>query len=179
MATEVLQKTGTPVVWANSGDFNGTDFTRTHALNLTSLANGKARQGAKADLGATRAAQYAVRLAIEMGTAPTAGKQIQVYWSSSPSGTAATANTGGASGADEAYKDGEEAEWVKQLQLIGLMTLTNDGAGTVQKQMVGIFTPPERYGMPVILNASGQTLDSDAVQMYVALIPIVDEIQNA
>jgi len=103
---------------------------------------------------------------------------VEFYWSSSPSGTAATANTGGASGADEAYKDGEEAEWVKQLMFIGAMTLTADAATTVQKQHIGIFTPPERYGMPVVVNKAGQAFEGDAVEMYIALIPMIDEIQN-
>jgi len=177
MANEVLVKTGTPVVWADTTDFNGTDFTRTHQIDLTSLASTKARQGAKADLGATRAQQYAVRAAIEMDVAPTAGTTIEFYWSSSPSGTAATANTGGASGADEAYKDGEEAEWAKQLQLLGVMVLTADAATVVQKQHIGIFSPPQRYGMPVVVNKGGQAFEGDAVEMYVTLTPIVDEIQ--
>jgi hypothetical protein len=34
-----------------------------------------------------------------------------------------------------------------------------------------------RYVSPVMVNKSGQTLDSDAVQMYLALVPIVDEVQ--
>ena len=177
MANEVLLKTGTPVVWANSGDYASGDYTRTHQINLTSLATTKARQGAKADLGATRAQQYAVRAAFEIDVAPTAGLTVELYWSSSPSGTAATANTGGASGADEAYKDGEEAEWVKQLMLLGAMTLTADAATTVQKQHICIFTPPERYGMPVVVNKAGQAFEGDAVEMYIALIPIIDEIQ--
>lgn len=177
MPNEVLVKTGTAVVWADTTDYASSDYTRTHQIDLTSLATTKARQGAKADLGATRAQQYAVRAAIEMDVAPTAGTTVEFYWSSSPSGTAATANTGGASGADEAYKDGEEAEWTKQLQLLGIMVLTADAATTVQKQHICIFTPPERYGMPIVVNKGGQAFEGDAVEMYVALIPIVDEIQ--
>jgi hypothetical protein len=179
MPTEVLIKTGTPIVWANSADFNNTDYTRTHQINLASLATTKARQGAKADLGGIRAAQCAVRVAIECGaTAPAAGTTIEFYWSSSPSATAGTANTGGASGADEAYRDGAEAAWAVQLHLIGILTLTNNGAGTVQKARIGFFTPAERYGMPVVISKAGQTLDTDGIQMYIAFIPVVDEIQN-
>jgi hypothetical protein len=183
MATEVKVKTGTPVVWADTTDFSASDsgYTRTHQLDLTSIANNAARQGDKGDLGATRARRYVVRAGIEFGSAPAAGLSVEVYWSSSFSSTAGTGNDGGASGADGAYKAGEEDEWKKQLTLIGFLVVTNDGAGTVQRQTVSDkfshFEPPTRYGMPIVVNKSGQTLDSDAINMFVALEPILDEIQ--
>lgn len=177
MANEVLHKTGTPIVWADSTDYSGPDFTQTHQLDLTSLGSGAARQGVKADLGATRARQYAVMVAFEFTGAPTAGTTVNIYWSSSPSATAGTANTGGASGTDAAYKYGEEDEWVKQLDFLGSLVATNDASTTVQKQVVAIFTPPQRYGMPVVHNDTDDTGLNDAVEMYVALIPIIDEVQ--
>jgi len=179
MATEILVKSGTPVVWADTTDYSDTNsgFTRTHQLDLTSLADTKAREGAKADLGATRAARYAVRVGIEFDSAPTAGEAVYFYWSASHSGTAGTGNDGGCTGADVAYKDGEESEWVKQLQLIGVLTVTNDAATTVQYATVGEFCPPERYGQVVVWNEAGQALEGDAVEQFVALIPIVDEAQ--
>jgi hypothetical protein len=180
VANEVLVKDGTPVVWADTTDYNsaGSGFTRTHQLDLTSIADGAAREGAKADLGATRAAAYSVHVGFEVDVAPTAGNPISVYWSSSYSSTAGTGNAGGAAGADQAYKAGEEAEWAKQLILIGVLACTNDAATTVQRQCINnCFSPPERYGMPIVLNGSGQALEGDAVEMYVALVPIVDEVQ--
>lgn len=180
MPNEVLNKTGTPVVWADSTDFSGTNngFTRTHQLLLENIANNAARQGAKADLGATRARLYAVVVGIEFNTAPTAGNVVEVFWASSPSGTAGTGNTGGAGGSDAAYKAGEEDEWKKQLMYLGALVATNDGNTTPQYQVIGYFTPPDRYGMPVVVNKSGQTLNAtDAVEMFVALVPVVDEVQ--
>lgn len=180
MPTEILVKSGTPVVWADSIDYSsaGSGYTRTHQILLESISTGAARQGDKADLGATRAASYAVHLGWESGSAPTAGNMVDVYWSSSYSGTAGTGNAGGASGSDGAYKAGEEAEWVKQLTYVGSLTVTNDAAGTVQRQCVNdAFVPPNRYGMPVVYNRSGQTSDSDSTQMYVSLVPLVDEVQ--
>ena len=53
MANEVLLKSGTPKAWADTTDYAGDGGTRTHQIDLTSLADGAARQGAKADLGAT------------------------------------------------------------------------------------------------------------------------------
>lgn len=182
MATnEVLVKNGTPIVWADTTDYNpaASGYTRSHQIALASLASTKARQGAKADLGATRAARYAVFVGMELDVAPTAGTVIELYWSGSASGTAGTGNDGGASGADEAYKDGEESEWKAQLTHIGSLVLTNDAATTVQRGFLGFFTPPQRYGMPVVVNLAGQAFEGDDVEMYVALVPVVDEIQAA
>lgn len=173
---------GTPIVWADTTDYSNvaSGYTRTHQLDLTSLANGAARQGAKADLGATRPAGYAVRVGIEMDVAPTAGNTVEFYWSASASSTAATGNDGGASGADGAYKAGEEDEWKKQLTYIGCIILTNDAAPTVQMQTInGFFIPPERYGQVVVVNESGQALEGDAVEMFVALIPQYDKVVDS
>jgi hypothetical protein len=179
LPSQILHEEGTPTVWANSGDYVSTasGFTRTHALNLTSIANGSARQGAKADLGATRARLYAVRVGIEFDVAPTAGNVVEFYWSGSFSATAGTGNDGGASGSDAAYKAGEEAEWKKQLMLIGTLTATNDAATTVQYQWIGTFTPNHRYGQVIVVNTSGQAFEGDAVEMFVALVPVIDESQ--
>jgi len=179
MPNEVLQKTGTPLVWANSGDFSGTNsgFARTHQLDLTSLANNAARQGTKADLGATRARQFAVVAGLQVNVAATAGNLIEIWWSSSASGTAGTGNSGGAGGSDAAYKAGKEDEWKQQLQYLGALVLTNDGGTNVQYQCIGFFTPPDRYGMPVVVNKSGQALKSNGIEQFVALVPLVDEVQ--
>jgi hypothetical protein len=180
MANEILQKNGTPIVFADATDFSGTNsgYTRTAQLDLTSLGSTNARQSDKVDLGATRAAQYAVRVGIEMDVAPTAGLAIEFYWSASASATAGTGNDGGCSGADGGYKSGEEDEWAKQLTLIGLLVLTADAATTVQVGTITRdFRPAERYGQVVVVNKGGQALEGDAVEMFVALVPIVDEAQ--
>lgn len=180
MANEVLVKMGTPVCWADTTDYNsaGSGISRTHQIDLTSLADTKARQGAKADLGATRPEAYAVHVGLEFDVAPGVSDVCYVYWASSYSGTEGTGNDGGASGADAAYNDGSEAEWLRQLTLIGVFHCTADAATTVQRQCVNDrFSPPTRYGMPVVWNESGQALEGDAVEMYVALIPRTDELQ--
>jgi len=60
MANESLLKMGTPVCWADTSDYDNTasGITRTHQIDLTSLASTDMWQGAKADLGATRAKGY-------------------------------------------------------------------------------------------------------------------------
>lgn len=177
----IVTESGTPVVWANLADFGGGHgFTRTHQIGLTSLANNAAREGAKADLGATRPGGYAVRCGIEMDVAPTAGNTIELYWSASESATAGTGNDGGAAGADQAYKAAEEDEWKKQLTLIGVLVLTADLAPIVQIQTInGFFIPPSRYGMPVVINKGGQAFEGDAVEMFVALIPAYDKVVDS
>ena len=180
MANEVLLKMGTPVCWADTIDYDnaGSGIARTHQLDLTSIADDAAREGAKADLGATRPGGYAVLVGIEFDVAPTAGEVVEVYWSASYSATAGTGNAGGCAGADQAYKAGEEAEWAKQLILIGVLAVTNDAATTVQRQCINdYFVPPTRYGQVVVLNKGGQALEGDAVEQYVALVPITDEVQ--
>lgn len=179
MANEILHKVGTPVVFADVTDYSssGSGFTRTAQILLESVATGAARQSDKVDLGATRARMYGVLVGIEFGTAPTAGGLVEFYWSASHSATAGTGNDAGASGSDAAYKAAEEDEWKKQAILMGVLIVTNDGAGTVQRQTIGYFTPPERYGQIIVVNKAGQTFDTDSIQMYVALVPIVDEVQ--
>jgi hypothetical protein len=179
MPNEILHKNGTPVVFADTTDYSSTNsgFTRTAQLDLTSIANNAARQSDKVDLGTTRPRLYAVRVGIEYDVAPTAGNTSEFYWSSSQSVTAGTGNDGGCSGADGAYKAAEEDEWKRQLIFLGALISTNDAATTVQYSTVGYFTPPHRYGQIVYVNKSGQALEGDAVEMFVALIPITDEIQ--
>lgn len=180
MANLIYTNEGTPIVWADTTDYSatGSGFTRTDQIDLTSLANGAARQGDKKDLGDPRSEAYAVIVGFELDVAPTAGTEIEVYWSESISGTAGTGNSGGASGADGAYKAGEEDEWKRQLTYIGSLVCTADAATTVQRQCINPrFVPPTRYGSPVVVNKSGQALEGDAVEMYIALVPVPPEVQ--
>jgi len=177
MATEILQKTGTIVAFADfAADFDDSIAGTEVQLTLAALAAGAARQSTKADLGATRAGQYAVRAAIEMDVAPTAGTAVYIYWSASHSATPATGNDGGCSGADAAYQAGSEAEWLKQLTLIGVLTMTAD-ADVAQIASVGRFTPPSQWGQVVVWNKTDQAFEAADNTMFVALVPIVDESQ--
>jgi hypothetical protein len=180
MPSKIYVESETPVVWADSTDYsNPGGLARTHQLNMESVANGAARQGAKADLGNPRAARYSVLVGVEAGaSAPTAGGEYEFWWSSSPDPDATDVNAGGASGSDGAYKAGEEDEWKRQLIYVGSLIVTNDGAGTVQRQCINTcFVPPTQYGMPVFVNKSGQTVDTDATNMWFALVPLADEAQ--
>lgn len=169
MATRTMNQ-GTPIVWRGTGGDYG--------ISLESLATTKAAQGAKGNLAVNSqfSRNWAVQARLESGSsAPAAGSVLAyIYWSSSDSATAATRNDGGASGVDEAYKDGEESEWVKQLTLIGVLVATND-ASTVQQDTFK-FKPPTQYGMPVVLNASGQTFESNHDEHMISFIPLLDVV---
>lgn len=172
MANEILFKTGTPITWkAAAGDY---------AITLASIGVGAARQGVKGDLGATRAVRWAMRPAINMDAAPTAGNVIELWWSSSPSAVAATDNTGAASGTDAAYTGsagGSVDETKVQMQRVGVLVLTPDADGVVQiKELV--FFPTQRYGMPVLVNKADQILEGDDDAHQIVIYPLPDEIQD-
>ena len=171
MANEILIKTGTPIVWRAAGG--------TYAITLTGIAVDAGRQGAKGDLGATRAARWSCQVFINMDAAPSAGDLIEFWWSSSASGTAATDNTGAASGADAAYAGsaGGTVDQTKvQMQYIGALVLTPDADGVVQSSEF-VFFPLQRYGMPVVVNKADQALEGDDDSHRIVLTPIVDEVQ--
>jgi len=179
MANEILLKELTPTVWADTTDYNGDGGTRTHQIDLTGLAAAAARQGAKADLGATRAPRYAVTARIEFASAPTDLDTVEIYMGPSLSATAATANPGGLTGADAAYTGtagSTLAESLLQLDYIGTLTCTNDGT-TVVLQQTWVYSPPLRYVSPVVVNSATPAFVADAVEMSITMMPLVDEVQ--
>ena len=180
MATEVLIKNGTAITWAHAADYGNVPYVDDYELDLSGLANAAARQGVKGDLGAVRAAQYAVRVGVELHVDLTAAGYVEVYWSSSPSATAATSNTGGATGSDGAYTDGVNSH-KEHLVYVGSLQLpaTADDDILYDGIINSGFVPAERYGMPILINRSGQALEAAAETMFITLIPIIDEIQNA
>jgi hypothetical protein len=184
MANEVLQKTGTAIVLADTTDHspsaNNNLGTRTDQIDLTSLAAAAARQSNKFDFGATRAKQYSLIAALEWATAPAAGEVVDFYIAFSPSGTAAVANPGGVSGSDAAYAgySANLEDSLLQLTFIGSFVNTVQATTTVQIATVGRFDPLQRYGTLVVVNRSAaDALMSDAVEMSVLIEPAVDEIQ--
>lgn len=180
MANEVLVKVGTQKVWADATDFDNDPFADDYQLDLTSLANDGARQGAKGDFGATRAAKYAIFMAFEPDVAPVSGTVIEVYFAPSPDATAADENPGGVSGSDAAYTGtaGDSLDdSIKQLDFIGNIVCTADADPVMQIQLVGVYSPPMRYGSPVVYNKCGQAHVGDATHSYLMFQPIIDEIQ--
>lgn len=180
MANEILNKSGTAIVFADVTDFGGSPIARTNQIDLTGLAVGAARQGNKVDLTTPRAARFAVTLRLEYDVAPTSpGKIASLWWAPSVAAAAGTANPGGVSGVDGAYTGtaGDSlADSILQLQHIGDLNCTSDATGVVQQQTF-IWFPPSRYGTPVVYNEADQALEPDAVEHSIILMPLIDEVQ--
>ena len=172
MANEILVKSGTPIVWkAAGGDY---------AITLAGIAVNAARQGAKGDLGAIRAARWSVQLFTNMDVAPSPGDVIELWWSASSSAVAGTDNTGAASGADAAYTGsagGTVDETKYQMDKIGDLVLTPDADAVTQSRQF-VFFPLVRYGMPVVVVKADQALEGDDDVHRIVFTPIVDEIQD-
>jgi hypothetical protein len=119
-------------------------------------------------------------LSIQIDVAPASGTVIDVYFAPSPDATAGNENPGGVSGADAAYTGtaGDSiADSLKQLDFIGSLVCTADADPVMQIQLIGVYSPPMRYGSPVIFNQSGQAHVGDATHSYLMFQPIIDEIQ--
>lgn len=166
---DVLFETGTPITWKNSGG--------TYAISLASLGAAACRQGAKGDLGAKRAVRWACRVQINMDVAPVNLAPVTIYWSSSPSATAGTDNTGGASGTDAAYTGpaGGLLNALQQMQLVGVMPMTNDADGVVQIAEF-VWYPTQRYGMPVVQNGTAQAFEGDEDTHLITIYPLNEEV---
>jgi len=141
---------GTAIIWGEAG---ATGVT--HTLSLDGLADGVARMGVYADLGAIWDIEYAVALVIETGTAPTAGNRVDLYMACSFDGSNFP---GGVTGADGAWPgDSNEDEWAVQLERVCSLIATNDTT-TVQRQAPVIWKPSARYVAPVVDNNLGKAI---------------------
>lgn len=185
MPNEVLQKTGTQIVWA---DF-ATDFSPTAAndmrtgtpsenqIILASLANAAARQSDQVDFGATRAHQYMLKAALEFAATPVDGEWVGFYmaWSDNTG----VGWPGGVSDGDAAYTgySSNISSSVRQLDYLGTMRTTAQATATVQIAEIGIFVPKARYGVLVVRNESDAALHSDDVEMHIVATPLIDEVQ--
>lgn len=162
----LVNTVGTPLDWESSGG--------DYAITLTSITNGNGRQGAKGDLGASRARIWDVLFTGAVGSAATAGNTLDLYWAASDSGTAGTDNPGGTSGTDATFNT-TPSEYAAQLLFIGSLVLSNNAGTGVQKQWLS-FVPPCRYGMPVVINSSGQTLSATGGNFLIRLIPRLEQV---
>lgn len=164
----VRVQSGTTKTWKSSGG--------DAAITLASLANAAARQGAKLDLGATRAREYDVFADVELAATPTAGNPVQIYWAPSSSATPGTDNPGNVTGTDAAYAgySSNLDATLPQLQLAGEHVCTAQATATVQKGYCGRFSPAQRYGSPVVVNRSGAAFHTSDTNIQVRFVPFED-----
>ena len=155
----------------------------TYGITLTGVASAAARMGAVGDLARTSLAggrirmrpKWKVRFQVNMDVAPVAGTVVELWWCPSPDGVTFS---GGVTGADAAYTGsalGTVAQSKLQLIHIGSIILTPDADGTVQ---VGtfIFSPPDRWGVPVVVNLGGQALEGDDDTHRITFSRIIEEV---
>lgn len=193
MATqEVLQVYGTQLLFADVTDFpnSGAGPPNTAAnsliigtptkvqIDLTSIAAAAARQSAKtASLAKTGSAwprEWVFGACIEHVATPTAGEVVEFWWNASPNSTAATGNSGGASGSDAAYAvAGKE-----QLIFIGTMTLRANIINI--DAQIGTIWMPYLYGSLIVINSSPtKALHSAMDETHVVATPVIRDIQAA
>jgi len=139
---------GTAIVWGESG---GSGVTNT--LSLDALADAAGRMGAAVDLGAVFDEEYMVILVAETGTAPTAGKTVELYMASSHNNTNWP---GKVTGSDAAYP-ATVADNKKQLGTPVSILIATADANTILRQQPEIWRPPARYVAPVVVNLLGQS----------------------
>lgn len=166
---------GTAVIWGEAG---GSGVTLT--LSLDALADGTARMGAVADLGASWDVEYSVMLVVETGTAPTAGNRVDLYL---PCTHSASYYPGGVTGSDAAWPaDSNEDEWALQLGApVCSLLATNDGNVT-QVQAPVLWRPSGRYVVPVVDNNLGQAFRDQATASNntsrVILVPLAVQVAD-
>lgn len=140
---------GSAVIWGHSG---GSGVTKD--LGLNNLASGSGRMGAYADLGALWDEEYLVLLAVETGTAPTAGNPAELYFAVSHS---SSIWPGKVTGSDAAYPT-TVADNKKQLGVpVSILSATAD-SNTLLIQQPVIWRPGARYVCPVVVNLLGQSI---------------------
>lgn len=160
MPNEVLVKQGTSIVWTSSGG--------TETLTLTSLANGDGRAGDEHDFGATWPRRVLIVLELDFNVAPTAGEVCDVFWSASLDGTN---YDGEVTGTDAAYNAEEDT---RRLHYVGSLVCTND---TDPQRQSWVYELPARYGVPVVMNQSGQALTATGTDQKLTVVPLIDEVQ--
>jgi hypothetical protein len=170
------QSEGTPIVWGEPGAVL-MGRTVTNNMSLDALANGAGMNGVFVDLGADRAASYAVYILAETGTAPAAGAIVEVFFSESHT---SSFFPGKATGTNAAYSSTPSVATNKmQLGNPFILVATAD-ANTELIQDPYIFYPKGRYIAPVYINGLGQALRDEATASNntsgIILIPIIDKV---
>lgn len=164
---------GTPIIWGEAGAPGVT-----HTLSLDALADGTARMGAVADLGASWDMDYSVMLVVETGTAPAAGVRVDLYL---PCTHSASYYPGGVTGSDGAWPaDSNEDEWALQLGAPACSLIATADGNVTQVQAPVIWRPSGRYVVPVVDNNLGQTIRDQATAANntsrVILVPLAVQV---
>ena len=156
--SELQTKQGTDVVWTSAGG--------DAVITLSSLANGNGRAGASYDFGANFYGTIRIQMELDFNVAPTAGNRVDLYWSSSIDDTDFD---GECTGSDAAYNDEDD---MVRLYFVGSLVASND---TDPQRRSWVFQLPERYGLPVVSNQSGQALTATGADQIITVTPLILE----
>jgi hypothetical protein len=136
-------------------------------MDLGALANSAAWQSAKFDFGDPRASMYRCDACIVTASAATLSATFDLYIAFSPSATVGTGNSGNTTGVDGTYT--ATAGSKSQMSYIGALACR---AATTNIGYVGRVTPEHRYGNLVLINSSGQAVETTADDTHITLTPI-------
>lgn len=163
---------GTPVIWGQSGA-SGVTLT----LSFNGLADGAARMGAVADLGASWDMEYSVMLVAEPTSAPTAGNRVDLYLPCTHSVSYYPNEITGSDGAWPADSNEDEHALALGAPACSLIA-TNDAR--VQVQAPVIWRPSGRYVVPVVDNNLGVAFKTNGTPAdntsRVILIPLAVQV---
>lgn len=183
MPNKILVATdATPTVFADLTDYAGDGGARTAQIDLTSLAEGIARQSNKHDLPSRFPHEYIVTARIEYATTPADGDTVELYWAASlkDDDSSSLANPGGVTGSDSNYTGTAGStleESLKNLQFIGSLKATNDANPIVQQQSFRVAIPTQ-FGSIVVVNTSSTVeFHTDAAEMSITFSPREYEVQ--
>ena len=187
---ELLRVYGTQLLFADHAtDFGAAPATAANSLiigtptdvqmNVSVLAAAAAWESAKtatlAKTGTAFPVEWILGACIESTATPTAGGTFDFYWNASPSATAGTGNSGGASGTDSAFA------------VAGLPQLIRIGSMVVRANVINIdaeigrLEMPYLYGSLVIVNSTDVAVvaDGDADEIHMVLTPVIPDLQAA
>lgn len=164
MPSKIQVNEATSILYQESGG----DQTFT----LKNLANAALRQTPKVDLGDPRPRRCSLKCIFQGQATPTAGAPIYIYASYSNSGTAGTANDGGASGTDAAYT---VTGGTNRLQLVG--TFICSAVATTDMITTFVFETLGRYVQFITDNECGVALVNTDNVSNLRLTPLDDEVQ--
>ncbi len=157
---------GTPLVWTSSGG--------DYALDAHGLTDGSARQGGKNTVSlvdGTKGFPEELRVLFEckVQSAPTNGKEVQLFLGWSPSTTAGITNPAGLSGSDGSLAT--PATVTPLIPFAGSIIMSNDIGTGLHRQDEFVVKPKDIALIPVIYNTSGQTLSATGTDIKVTVTP--------
>lgn len=165
---------GTAIVWGESGATGGLGSV-TKTLSLDALAAAAGRMGEEADLGSNWDQEYLLIVAVESGTAPTAGGLVDVYLAWSHDGTN---YPGTVTGSDGAYTVAN----APQLGLPAYSLPAINSGNAVQQGQAMIVRAKSRYVAPVLINNWSQAIRNETTNSdndsRVLLIPLIESVEE-